>query len=255
MQFNLTRPNNGRMVDYWLGGDHNFEIDRQLADRLSETLPAFKQTTEDARKMVAVAVRYFIERGICTLIDFGSGLPTCDNTHIVAHKLNPGIKVVYSDIDPVTVAYAQDLVRGEQNVMYLQADAVTPRLVLEAPETQQLLGNERRVGFVYLNLAHQLSDEQVHSSWQALYDWAAPGSFLAVSGASENWPFEPDLAVAVESYRRSNLNGYFRAPAQWEALLHPWKLTAEGVLPNTKWPLPDASRSTRLLCYFMIAYK
>ncbi len=253
MQFDLTRPNSGRMVDYWLGGDHNFEIDRQLADQILRTLPVLKQQTEDARRMVSVAVRYFFDHGIRTLIDFGSGLPTCDNTHVVAHKLDPEIKVVYSDIDPVTVAYGRDLLRDEKNVIFLQADASTPHAVLDAPETRALIGEERWVGFIYLMLAHQMTDDQVRSSWRALYDWTAPGSFLAVSAASDNWPNEPDLAAALESYRRSNLTGYFRTPAQMQALLQPWNLTEEGVRPNTEWPLPDDVILPRLLSYFMIA--
>lgn len=255
MQFDLTRPNTGRMVDYWLGGSHNFEIDRQLADQISRTLPIVQQQTQDARRMVDVSVQYFLKRGIRVLIDFGAGLPTCENTHIVAHKLDPETKVVYSDIDPITVAYAQDLLRGEANVIYLQADATTPHLVLDSPLTRELLGDERRVGLIYLSLLHQMSDEQVRSSWQALYDWAAPGSYLAVSTASDNWPNEPDLAAVVESYRRSNLIGYFRTPAQLQELLQPWKLTEEGIRPNTAWPLPKTAVPHRLISYFMTAYK
>ena len=255
MQFDLTHPNSGRMIDYWLGGSHNFEIDRQLADQVSRTLPIVPQQTYDGRRLVGVSVQYFFSRGTRTLIDFGAGLPTCDNTHIVAHKLDPEAKVVYSDIDPITVAYAEDLLRGEANVIYLQADAATPHVVLDSPLTSELLGDERRVGFVYLSLAHQLSDEQVRSSWQSLYDWAAPGSYLAVSTVSENWPDEPDLAAVLESYRRSNLTAYFRTPTQLQELLQPWKLTEEGIQPNTAWPLPNPAVPHRLISYFMIAYK
>jgi hypothetical protein len=255
MQFDLTRPNTGRMVDYWLGGNHNFEIDRQLADQVTRTLPIVQQQTQDARRMVDVSVQYFFKRGIRALIDFGAGLPTCDNTHIVAHELDPETKVVYSDIDPITVAYAQDLLRGEANVIYLQADATTPQLVLDSPLTRELLGDERRVGLIYLSLGHMMSDEQVRSSWQALYDWAAPGSYLAVSIASENWPNEPDLAAVVDSYRRSNLIGHFRTPAQLQDLVQPWKMTEEGIQPNTVWALPNSAVAPRKTSYFMIAYK
>jgi hypothetical protein len=255
MQFDLTRPNTGRMMDYVLGGSHNFEIDRQVADEISRTLPMVKQITEDSRKMVGVSVQYFFERGIHTLIDFGASLPTCDNTHIVAHKLDPEMKVVYSDIDPITVAYAQDLLRDEANVIYLEADAATPHVVLDSPRTRELLGEERRVGIVYLNLPHQMSEEQVRSSWQALYDWAAPGSCLAVSAISENWPNEPDLAAVIESYRRSNIPGYYRTRAQMQELLQPWKLTEEGIRPNTVWASPNTAVPPRLLSYFMIAFK
>ena len=31
MKIDLSKPDGGRMVDYWLGGHHNFLIDRQVA--------------------------------------------------------------------------------------------------------------------------------------------------------------------------------------------------------------------------------
>ena len=34
-----SKPSAGRMYDYWLGGNHNFEVDRQAADQVSKTVP------------------------------------------------------------------------------------------------------------------------------------------------------------------------------------------------------------------------
>jgi hypothetical protein len=104
MQFDLTRPNSGRMNDYWLGGDHNFEIDRHLADQITSKFPLIRQLTQEARALVRTTVGYFHTHGIRAIIDFGSSLPTCDNTHLIARELDPSIKVVYSDIDPITAA-------------------------------------------------------------------------------------------------------------------------------------------------------
>ena len=255
MQFDLTRPNTGRMLDYWLGGTHNFEIDRQLAEQVSKNFPVVKPLTEESRQLVTLCVKEYYACGIRALIDFGSSLPTCDNTHIVAHKLDSEIRVVYSDIDPITVAYGQDLLQNERNVIFLQADAVDPHNVLDAPLTRELLGNERRVGFLYLSLAHTMNDDQVRASWRALYDWAAPGSQLAVSVASDNWNYEPDLVAVTESYRRANIQSYFRTPAQLAELIKPWKLSAEGVLPSTEWNITRSEKPTRVVAYLVRASK
>ena len=34
-----SKPNAGRMYDYYLGGNHNFEVDRQAADQVIQLLP------------------------------------------------------------------------------------------------------------------------------------------------------------------------------------------------------------------------
>jgi hypothetical protein len=46
-------------------------------------------------------VRYLVEdAGIGQLIDIGSGLPTADNVHEIAQRINPVTRVVYVDNDP-----------------------------------------------------------------------------------------------------------------------------------------------------------
>ena len=34
-----SKPSAGRMYDYYLGGNHNFEVDRQAADQVLQALP------------------------------------------------------------------------------------------------------------------------------------------------------------------------------------------------------------------------
>ncbi len=255
MQFDLTRPNSGRMYDYWLGGDHNFEIDRHLADQISAKLPLLPTLTLEARALIRTTVEYFHAHGIRAIIDFGSSLPTCDNTHLIARELDPAIKVVYSDIDPITAVYGKELVKGLPSVIYLQADAANPCNVLDAAETLALLGDERRVGFIFDNLAHAMPDEQVKNAWRILYDWASPGSYLAAIVASEHWEFEPDLIEVLKVYQTANLSGFFRTPAELVELALPWQVTAEGVLPNTVWRIPRAGVPTRVTAYSLVAAK
>lgn len=108
--------------------------------------------------MIKRAVPWMYARGIRHILDFGASLPTCENTHLVAQVVDPNIKVVYSDIEPVTVAYGQELLQNNPNVIYLQCNANDPRPVLDSPQTLELLGGERRVGIIFLSLAHSMSD-------------------------------------------------------------------------------------------------
>lgn len=255
MQFDLTRPNSGRVLDHWLGGTHNFEVDRQFADQVSQTFPAIVQSVKEARRFVRYVVQHCHSRGIRALIDFGSSLPTCDNTHLIVQELDPRMKVVYSDIDPITAAYGHELVEGQPNVIYLQGDAAEPLSILDAPKTCELLGDERRVGFIFLNLAHALPTDPVKKAWQTLYDWAAPDSYLAVTSASLNWRTEPDLAAVLAMYSRAKIDTYFRSPAELEQLLAPWQITEDGIQPNTDWEILRDVKPPRVLAYGMLARK
>ncbi len=254
MQLDLTKPNTGRLIDYWLGGTHNFEIDRLLADQVARRFPLAKALTVEARQMVGRGVEYFHRYGIRAIIDFGSALPTCDNTHLIAHQLDPTIKVVYSDIDPITVTYGQDLLEGNPNAIYLQCDAAQSANLLNHPTMRKFLGDERRVGFIFYNLAHAMDDDQVRQSWQALYDWAAPGSLLFANNASENWNTDPDLIEVQGIFGTANLTGYYRDPKQLRALAHPWQVTSKGIVSHDAWLHPDAPRD-RLYDYVMLLTK
>ncbi len=255
MEFDLTRPNSGRMLDYYLGGSHNFEIDRQTARQVEKVFPVVIDMARESRYLVRRCVEYFHAQGIRTIIDFGSSLPTCENTHQVAHRLDPNIKVVYSDNDPITVAYSQDLLQGTANVIYLQADAAKPHAVLENPLTKQLIGGERRVGILFLNLPHVLSDDQVRTSWHTLYEWAAPGSNMAVLLSAETWNTEPELLAASQPYRKANLPFIGRTQAQTLELAGSWKVTQEGFKLNATWGLANPPPPSRLVGYSVMLCK
>jgi len=227
MQFDLTQPNPGRMIDYWLGGSHNFEFDRQLADQVAERFPTIRQIIPANRALVKRGVEYFHALGLRAILDLGAALPTCDNTHMVAAALDPAIKVLYGDIDPITVAYGQELLRGDPNALYLQCDAADPRALLDSAAARQFLGEERRVGILFLDLAHTLDDDQLRAAWHSLYEWAAPGSFLFISNASEKWSTDSELTAAREVYGLAHLTGHCRRPAELRALADPWREIAE----------------------------
>ena len=255
MQLNLTKPNNGRMIDYWLGGHHNFEIDRQLADQVSQKLPLVKQNIAENRALVKRGVDYMYARGIRTILDFGAALPTCENTHVVAHQLDPSIKVVYSDIDPITAAYGQELLQGVPNAIYLQCDASTPGCVLDSPLTHRLIGDERQVGIMFLALGHVLLENDLRSAWSSLYDWVAPGSYMFVSHASENWNTDPELVAVTQLYNSAKVPAYYRSRSEILALAQPWQVTSEGLVDLRYWNLPMPSNPSRHVGYAMMLFK
>ena len=95
-----SKPNAGRIYDYLLGGDHNFEIDRQAAEQLKAMVPEMPQWVRIVRWFLGEAVGRLLDEGFRHFLDFASGLPTVDHIHQIAPQET---KVIYSDIDPVTV--------------------------------------------------------------------------------------------------------------------------------------------------------
>ena len=101
-QIDTTKPHPARMYDYYLGGQDNYEVDREAAERVLGP-----RAVHPARPPGATAA--FITgpcvpsstRGIRQIIDIGTGIPTSPNTHEVARDVAPETRVVYVDNDPI----------------------------------------------------------------------------------------------------------------------------------------------------------
>src|SRR5438874_4617986 len=122
----LDRPNVARMWDYFLGGGHNFAIDRQAAEQAIQLYPDLPLVAQVTRAFLRRAVRFLLDQGVDQFLDIGSGIPTVGNVHEVAHRVNPAARVVYVDIDPVAVAYSQTILGGMANAVAVRADAHRP---------------------------------------------------------------------------------------------------------------------------------
>lgn len=74
-------------------------IRRPIARSAALTQRAVRQNRGFLRR----AVRALAEAGIDQFIDLRAGLPTQENTHEVAQRVNPDARVVYVDNDPVVL--------------------------------------------------------------------------------------------------------------------------------------------------------
>jgi hypothetical protein len=115
-----SRPSPARLYDYYLGGSHNFAVDRELGDRFRAAVPDLEDGVWANRAFHQRAATWLAEQaGVRQFIDIGSGLPTRDNTHDVVHKVAPGAHVVYVDHDPMVRAYASELPGADPAVSYV----------------------------------------------------------------------------------------------------------------------------------------
>ena len=122
-----SRPSAGRIYDYLLGGNHNFEVDRQAAERIRQIMPSLTKVMRLQRWCLQdLAVELTERRGFDVIIDFASGLPTNDHMHVVAPE---GTIIIYSDYDPVVVEYAREILEGISNVYYFEAAPPPPQKI------------------------------------------------------------------------------------------------------------------------------
>jgi hypothetical protein len=181
----LDRPSAARMYDYYLGGSHNFEIDRKAAEQAIAMWPELPLIMQANRTFLRRAVNYLSSEGVAQFLDIGSGMPTVSNVHEVAQRANPAARVVYVDIDPIAVAHSEALLRGNPNAAIIQGDARRPEQILDHPQVRRLLDLRQPLAVLLVALLHFLvDDEEAHRAVRALREALAPGSYLVVSHAS-----------------------------------------------------------------------
>ena len=235
-----TKPSAGRMYDYYLGGSHNFEVDRQAANQVLKALPfAAKFARLQRWALQDIAIELCQKRGFDVIIDFASGLPTDDHIH---HQVPKDTTVIYTDYDPLVVEYAHEILQNTPNVYYFPADARHPEELLGRPEVEKILAGRRKVAFVFWGVSGFLADEAISRALRFLYEWAAPGSCLVFNaqGANTNRK-DPGVARIVAIYEQMGQHTYTRTLKEYQALLQPWPSDEQSFIPLLSWHGLDQS--------------
>ncbi|MDR6597131.1 SAM-dependent methyltransferase [Saccharothrix longispora] len=239
----LGRPSIARVYDYWLGGAHNFAVDRAVADKVLADVPLLKNVILNHRAFLRRAVRHLLARGVRQFLDLGSGIPTVGNVHEIAQAVDPSARVVYVDVDPVAVAHSRAILTGNPLVSVLQADVRDVERVMRSPEVSRRLDLDRPVGVLMVALLHFMADEDDPRGVVAAYrDAVPPGSFLALSHAGyEEGEWDPVWDEAKRTYNRGVSEITYRSKQEVEALFEGFDLVPPGVerLPLWRPESPD----------------
>src|SRR3954468_1137650 len=200
----ISVPSVSRIYDFYLGGSHNFEADREAARRAMEFAPGLPKTMQANRAFLRRAVRFAAEEGITQFLDIGSGIPTSGNVHEVARSARPGARVVYVDHDPVAVAHSEAVLAGDEDADVVAGDLRKPGDILANPRLRRLIDLNRPVALLLVAILHFVEDEDDPDGGVAeLRDALAPGSLFVVTHAAyEGIPLSPERAGgAVDVYR------------------------------------------------------
>jgi hypothetical protein len=232
----LDRPNVARMYDYFLGGGHNFAIDREAAEQLFTVYPDLPLISQVNRAVLRRVVRFLIGEGISQFLDIGSGIPTSGNVHEVAQRANPDARVVYVDVEPIAVAHSQAILHGVPNATAIQADARQTEEVINHPAVQAQLDWNQPMGILLFALLHFVPDDGdaahiVRSLCQAMHS----GSYLVITHATAEQVDESGVHVVEQLYQRATSPFHFRTREQVAELFEGLELVEPGLVHSPLW--------------------
>ncbi|MEU5217103.1 SAM-dependent methyltransferase [Streptomyces sp. NPDC020807] len=234
----ISVPSVSRMYDFYLGGSHNFEVDREAARKAMEFMPGLPKIMQANRAFMRRAVRYAVDNEVTQFLDIGSGIPTFGNVHEVARAADPASRVVYVDHDPVAVAHSRAVLEGDGTAAVVAADLRKPADILGSPEVAGLLDLDRPVALLLVAVLHFLEDEDRPAEAVAeLLDALAPGSLVVLTHASyEGIPLSQEQSGgAVGVYRNIRNPLVMRSGAEITRFFEGTELVDPGLVPMAAW--------------------
>jgi hypothetical protein len=236
-----TKPSVARVYDYALGGKDNFDVDRQVLDRMLVIDPHISTLAREHRAWSRKVIKWLAgAAGIDQFLDCGSGLPTMDNTHEVAQRANPDAKVIYIDNDAAVIAHGQAILEDNDNTRFLAADLTQPRALLDDPRVTTFLDLDRPIGLIQCATIHhidRLADQQ--SVMAGYIDRMAPGSYVALThlydpgDGSEVSRLARDTEAAYHS--ATTATTHWRPRAEIETLFSGLEMVEPGLVALHEW--------------------
>ena len=239
----ISVPSVSRIYDYYLGGSHNFEVDREAARKAMEFLPGLPKIMQANRAFMRRAVRFAAAEGITQFLDIGSGIPTFGNVHEVAQKASPGAHVMYVDHDPVAVAHSQAVLAGNATADVVAADLRKPQEILASAEVRRLIDVNRPVALLLVAILHFVEDvDDPYGAVAQLREALAPGSLLILTHASyEGIPLPPERAEgAVDVYKDIRNPLIMRSREEIARFFEGYDMVEPGLVPMPDWR-PDTA--------------
>lgn len=226
MNIDTSKPNISRIYDYVLGGHHNFEVDRMAANQILQVFPSYPRWARLNRWFLQMVATRWGANNYNNILDLGSGMPTQDHFH----SMIPGAKVLYTDNDDVTVAFAKEVVGHHPDVSYLQVDIRDMSSILNSAD--QFFGGERTIAIGCIGIAYFVDEQNLSAMLRALYDWSAPGTEMALSFLYSEMTTDANRA-ALEFFRRSGVDIFSRDEAAMRRIAAPWHF--DEVKPLATW--------------------
>ena len=234
-----NRPNIARMYDYFLGGAHNFAVDREAAQRAASIYPELPLILQVNRGFLRRAVAFLANQGIKQFLDIGSGIPTAGNVHEIAQRIHADARVVYVDIDPVVVRHSEAILQDNPLAASVQGDVRQAAHILQDPLVHRLLDFDKPLAVLLISILHFVPDEEAFPAVRILRDALPPGGYLALTHASAD-NMSPEARADLERFWESTRNlMYFRSRSQLAEFFEGLALVEPGLVHIPLWR-PDS---------------
>jgi hypothetical protein len=238
-QADVSRPSSARIYDYFLGGAHNFEVDRQAARDAERAHPAIGLGMRANRSFLQRAVRVLAGLGVDQFLDLGSGIPTVGNVHEIAQRANPKAGIVYVDNEPIAVAHSKSILSDNELATIIRADLQQPEEVLDHPDLRDVLDLDRPVAVIIAGVLQYVHDESDPRQIVAGYrERLVAGSYLAMSHPSKDEltrAREAGASAAISVYNRTETPFTYRTREQFVRFFDGLEVIDPGIVYMWDW--------------------
>jgi hypothetical protein len=241
-----------RVYDWFLGGSHNFAVDREVAARAVALIPEIPEIARANRHFLRRAVLAVADLGIDQFLDLGSGIPTVGNVHEVAREVNPEARVVYVDLDPVAVGHSKSILGDDPHSLVLQANLLDAAGVVGDESVRALLDFSRPACLLMVAVGHFIADDAALGGAIAAYRDALPsGSYIVMSHGTQVTSTEESEEIQA-MYARGGTDTVSRTAAELATLLTGWEPIEPGIVFADDWR-PDDEQSAGSRRYNVLA--
>ncbi|MPZ61921.1 MAG: hypothetical protein GEU93_11635 [Propionibacteriales bacterium] len=245
-----TRASIARVYDAFLGGDDNYEIDREVMNGVLKVAPEASDMANENRGFLIRACRFLAyQTGVTQYLDCGSGLPTAENVHQVVQRFHPEARVIYVDNDPVVLAHGRALLEENEFTHFISADIFNPREILENEVVRKHLDFSEPVAFFHFGTLHHYEGarDQPAKLMQDYIDALPSGSYVGITHFLDPENEDSDTARKMEHmFRHSPMgSGTFRTMSEIEELFDGLEVLEPGVTICADW-WPDGPRLKEL---------
>ena len=187
------------------------------------------------RDVLGRVVRFLVgEAGIRQLLDIGSGLPTAENVHEIAQRIDPATRVVYLDDAPVVLSHARALLADDMATFAVDGDLRNPAGILAHPEVRKHLDWEQPIGLLLCGILHYILDEENPAGLVAtLYEALPSGSYVFIHHMLDGE--DPASATLQAAMQQGLGRSKFRTFAQIRELFDGLELIDPGLVLVSDW--------------------